>query len=123
LRHFGFKQVPTTGIQLLGPNPRRTYLVISAPPANRITLGFAGPVVLDQGINLYAADPPFVLLYDHIGQAIREEIWAIASTASQSIGYLDIFEEDCPCMEKEGLSALELGKPAGRIGSILGRYP
>jgi hypothetical protein len=65
---------------------------------NRVTVGFnRQPVVLDQGVNLYAGQTPLILLYDHIGQAIREPIFGICSLAGQTISCIDVSEVLCEC--------------------------
>lgn len=66
-------------------------------PTGRITLGFNGPAVLDQGVTLNQGAAPFVLLYDHVGQALTEDISVIASVSGIVLGGLDILEIDCPC--------------------------
>lgn len=108
LRNFTIPSVAATSGQLVGPNPRRYAIVISCDATDDVTLAFGKPAVLHKGITLFAKGPPFVLLYDHIGQAIREEINAISATGVAVVGVLDIMEDDCPCMEKEGRSALTI---------------
>jgi hypothetical protein len=62
-----------------------------------VTLSFAGPAVLNQGLNIYPGNQPLVLTGDHIGQAFREDIRGIADTAGQQVNVIDISEIDCPC--------------------------
>jgi hypothetical protein len=75
---------------IAGPSLKRFAIIIGAPLTNRVTLDFGKPAVLDNGITLYPGGPPFLLLYDHIGNAIREEIHAITTAGAQSIGVVDI---------------------------------
>lgn len=77
--------------QLLGPNTKRFAVIISAPNLNYITLSFGGEAVLNQGINIYALQNPFILMYDHIGDAICEPIFALASAGAPTIGFIDVF--------------------------------
>ena len=67
--------------------------------AGHVTVSFVQPAVLGNGINLYPGDPPLVLLYDHVGDAIREEIHAIAASGTPTITIVDIFESNCPCQD------------------------
>lgn len=66
--------------------------VMEQQAQGRITLSFQSAAVLDSGIDLYPGTQPLILLYDHVGQAIREEIRAIASLSAQTVSVLDIFE-------------------------------
>lgn len=62
--------VGITDTRLLGPNPRRHSLLLIPPPvgaANRYTVSFANPAVLDQGINLSPGSLPFLLDHDNFG--------------------------------------------------------
>lgn len=83
--------VGTTSTQILGPNPRRWGLLIGSPLTNRVTLSPRLAAVLDNGITLYPTNAPLYLTFGHIGESIREDIYAIAVTAAQTIGVWDIF--------------------------------
>lgn len=72
-------------------NDRRRRLVISAPRTNRVTINFAGPAVLDQGINIHPGTLPLILIEEDIGQALREEIHAITTGGPETLGILDVF--------------------------------
>ena len=82
--------VGLTDTQIAGPNAKRFALVIGCPLTNRVTIDFGRPAVMDQGITLYPSGAPLILLYEHVGQAIREEIHAITTAGPMSIGVLDI---------------------------------
>lgn len=84
------KTIATTSTQLIGPNPKRIGLIINSPVANRLTLSFTNPAVADQGINLYAGDPPLVLKRRDFGNAIQQEIIAIMTTLAESITVVEI---------------------------------
>lgn len=60
-------------------------------PPVRVTLGFNGPAVLDQGITIYAGTLPLQLVDEFIGEGIREDVTAIASQAATNITVVDIF--------------------------------
>lgn len=81
----------STVVVLRGPNPRRTNLIISAPLSGRITLGFRSPAALDQGITLYAGANPLYLSCEHVGHAIREDVYVIASSPGTWVGFIDVF--------------------------------
>jgi hypothetical protein len=90
LRNRGFATVTTSSGLLVSVNPRRWALVISAPLTSRITLDFGGPAVLDQGIVLYPATLPLLLSSEHIGEGLKEDIFAIGAVGSQTIGWMEI---------------------------------
>jgi len=90
-RSASFTSVLLTDTELLGPNPKRFALMIGSPVANRVTLSFGGPAVLDQGVNLYAGGPPLFLVWDHLGNSMREEVRAISTVANATIGVVDWF--------------------------------
>jgi hypothetical protein len=89
--------------QLLGPNDRRYALVISAPATNTAWVSFGRTASSTNGLPIYAGTGWQVLLYDHIGQALREQINIITPAGADEVGCLDIFEEDCPCLENDQL--------------------
>jgi hypothetical protein len=89
-RNAGFTSVGTGSTLLLGGNMLRWAILIAAPNTNRITLNFQGPAALDQGITLYPGRDPLWLLYDRLGEAIHEDIFAIADTVAQSVGWMEI---------------------------------
>lgn len=105
-RNFSTPSVAATSGQLVGPNPRRWALIVSCDATDDVTLSFGKAAVLHKGINLFKGGPPFVLLYDHVGQAIREEINAISATGAAVIGVVDIMEIDCGCSDAEGVNPL-----------------
>lgn len=84
--------IGTSDTQLLGPNARRVGLILSAPPTNRITIQFGdSPAVLDQGITLYPAGPPLVLMDGASAQWAREGVRAISAVAAQNVNVVDVF--------------------------------
>ena len=91
MRNRGFATVTTSSGLLIAVNPKRFGLVISAPLSSRITLDFGGPAVLDQGIVQYPGTQPLVLLYQQIGEALHEDVFAIGAVGSQTVGWMEIF--------------------------------
>jgi hypothetical protein len=84
-----------TDTLLIGSNPSRKSLIVSAPPTNRITLSFgSGPAVLDSGINLNPGSQSLKLGYEDIGDAIIEEVHVISAVAAQTIGAVEIMGMD-----------------------------
>lgn len=65
--------------------------------ASQVTISFGVPATVGGGLNLGQGQVFASFFAEHIGQAIREEINAIASPVAQTIGILDVFEVDCPC--------------------------
>lgn len=63
----------------------------------RITLSFNGTAILDQGININPGADGLLITGEHIGQAIQEEINAIASAGTITLGWVEIMELDCDC--------------------------
>jgi len=74
-----------------------TLSLLVGPLTGRVTLGFRGPAVLDQGLTLHPGQDPLLLLADHIGQAIREDVSIIGAIAGVQIGGLEVLEVDCDC--------------------------
>jgi|ERR1700730_375174 len=89
-RNAGSTLVGTSSGLLIGGNMLRWAILISAPNTNRVTLNFQGPAALDLGITLYPGRDPLWLLYDRLGEAIHEDIFAIADTVAQQIGWMEI---------------------------------
>jgi len=58
----------------------------------RVTVAFRQTAVLDQGMNLYAGNPPFMLTEEFMGVAIKEEVHAIGSIAGLLIQVIDLLE-------------------------------
>lgn len=71
--------VEVTSTVLLGPNPRRVGVVLSAPAANRISYSFGNVAVLDSGITLHAGQAPITLHKDQCGFDVASQLNAIAS--------------------------------------------
>lgn len=102
----GTTQANFSGKLLLGPGDKVLWNVITpvaastadfsllltlTPQSFRTTLSFIGPAIQDQGLTLYPGNKPIILLYDHIGQALREEIHAIAPQVGATIEIIEIF--------------------------------
>lgn len=83
----------------------------------QVTVSFTGPAVLNNGHNLYPGGSPLILTHDHIGQAIREDIHAIAASGTPTITVTDVFEVDCPCLD----SSREAPSPVQATGKV-GNY-
>lgn len=84
--------VPTSSTQLVGSNPRRIGLLLSAPPTNRVTISWLPTAVLDQGVTLYPTDMPYKILAAEIGSGICQPISAISAVASQDVAITEIVE-------------------------------
>lgn len=84
--------VGTTSGQLVGSNPRRVALFLSCPPTNRITISWLPTAVLDEGVNLYPADPALKLLASEMGNGIAQPITAISAVASQGVAVTEVTE-------------------------------
>jgi hypothetical protein len=83
--------VGLTDTVIAGPNEKRLALIISTGLVARFTVNFGSQAILDQGFNVYPSTPPFEILEDRYGQAIREEVHAISSGQAQVVTVLDIF--------------------------------
>ena len=68
-----------------------TMNILVFAAGGRCTLSFGQPAVLDTGINLHPGPQPFILFYEDIGDAFREEVNAIMASGPQNIGFVDIF--------------------------------
>jgi hypothetical protein len=56
-----------------------------------ITVVLGSPAVLDGGVDIYPGASPLYLDFDTLGDSIREEVSAIASQSTTTIGFIDIF--------------------------------
>ncbi len=82
--------VGTTAVQITQPNPYRLSLVISAPSANRITVG-SDPMVSDlNGMVLYGGGGPLPLDIIHHGDIVTGGLWAIANTGTNTVGIMQV---------------------------------
>ena len=66
---------------------------------NTVFISLDGTATVNGGMPLHPGNDNFVLLYDHVGQAMRESIRGIASNASVTLTVWDIFEVGCPCSD------------------------
>lgn len=66
---------------------------------NTVFISTVGAATVNGGMPLHPGITPFVLLSEHIGQAIREDIFGIASNTAVTLTIWDIFEVDCPCQD------------------------
>jgi hypothetical protein len=87
----GSATVGTTSGVLIPINPNRWGVIISSPQSSRITLDFGGPAVLDAGVTLYPSNLPLILGYEHIGEAIMTDVFAIGVAGTQTIGWMEVF--------------------------------
>ncbi len=83
--------VTTGDSPMLGANPRRVALIVSAPVAGTLYLSLWGPAVVGQGIAIPAGTPALKLDADLYGEVFREEVRGIMSGAAQTIGIIEIF--------------------------------
>ncbi len=56
-----------------------------------VTLSVNSPAVLDSGIQLIAGGPPLILWHDVIGDALTEDLFAIADFGTVNVGVWDLF--------------------------------
>jgi hypothetical protein len=85
--------VGLTDSPLLGANPYRVGLIISAPLTNRFTISFSeGVAVLDGGITLYPGATPLFLPPDPRQCWLTEPIRAISAVAPQVVNIVEIME-------------------------------
>lgn len=47
-----FATIDVVSTPLAGPNPKRTALLVSAGPTNRVTINFGADAVLDRGLTV-----------------------------------------------------------------------
>lgn len=66
---------------------------------NTVFISTDGPATVNGGMPLHPGAMPLLLLSDHIGQAIREDIFGIAANTAVTLTIWDIFEVDCPCQD------------------------
>lgn len=78
--------VTTSSIEIAGPAEAREAVMISAPPADRITIVFGRDAVDQEGQVIFAGDPPLILYRKFLGKAVTLPIFAIASAGSHAIG-------------------------------------
>lgn len=78
--------VGLTSTPVLGSSPRRRKLYFNSPPANRITLSFGEPAVLDQGnVTLYPGLRPVTISLEEAGTRMQDAIFAITTVAAQQL--------------------------------------
>lgn len=75
--------------RILPFNPLRTALVIMGLDAGTATVSFANPAVILQGANISTTSLPVVLSYSDLGALLQQEVFAVASGAS-NIAILEI---------------------------------
>jgi len=88
----------TTSKQLVGPNDGRYALIISCAASHPAYISFGQPASGTSGLFIPTGGGWQVLLYDHIGQALREEIYVATPGGTDNIACLDIFEANCSCL-------------------------
>lgn len=64
---------------------------------NTVFLSLKTAAAVNQGMPLHPGADPILLLAEHIGQAIREEVRGIASNTPVVLTVWDIFEIGCEC--------------------------
>ena len=86
--------VTNTAAELVPGNPNRTYLIVNAPIANRITIS-TDPAVTDQrGYVLHSTNDPLRLCSCEVGTHVQMPIYAIADAGSNTIGFLEITQSE-----------------------------
>lgn len=61
--------------------------VVLDQPSQRVTLDLFGKAIIDQGITLHPGSTPLYLWPGTVGDAITEEIRAVANAGTQTIGW------------------------------------
>ncbi len=90
---YASQAVGTTAVPLCQPNLDRLAIIISAPSANRVTIG-TDPLLADlTGIVLYATGAPLVLDLNHHGDIVTTGLWAISNAGTNTIGYVEVIGE------------------------------
>ena len=75
----------TTSAQLVGPNPRRTGLVIGSDNTARITLSLIDPAVAGSGMLQAAGGAPIKLDIAHQGQLLTKPIFAVLNAGTATV--------------------------------------
>lgn len=75
--------VGTSSTEVLGPSKSRQEILISAPSQFRVSFGFRGAAVLDQGLTIYPGMPPIRLCREYYGDLLDYGLNAIAPSAQQ----------------------------------------
>lgn len=81
--------IDVTSSQILGPNPRRTGLILSNPSANRYSVAFGEDAVLDGGVTMMPNSAPAQLNAETCGYDLTSSIHAIASVLT-SVGITEV---------------------------------
>lgn len=89
------KSVPTTSVQLLGPNPYRVAIIVSLGVTQRYTISFDRPAVIDRGIQISTIQGPTVFNRHNVGKLITRPLYAISHSAPQIVSIVEVIE--CPC--------------------------
>lgn len=84
----------TAGGQILASSKDRVALIFGCPDNTRVTLSSNPSPTLDQGINLYPGNTPLYLDRHVHGEIVQSAWFAIAATASQPIGIIEVLEGD-----------------------------
>jgi hypothetical protein len=80
----------------VGANGQRVSLTIFPPSANAVTISEQASVTAGAGIVLYAGNQPITLDLHNSGDYCQRQLYAIATTADQAVGILEVI---CPCRE------------------------
>lgn len=84
--------VGATDSVILPPNNKRVALWIGSSGANRVTIAFNQPAVLDQGLNIPQLTTTQRMSVEQQGNIVRGEVHAIASAGGTSIGGIEVID-------------------------------
>lgn len=90
-RHYTVA-VGTTTSQALGPNPRRTMILISAPSSAGVSVFFGEPATMFGALHFpFGSYPPRRFVFDNGDAFIRHPMHVIAAIDT-TIGITEVFE-------------------------------
>lgn len=84
--------VGTTSGLFLGATSNRAGLVISAPKSNPVTISQRNPAVAESGLVLRPGTDATILDVDCVGPWLQGNLYAIAETAGETIGVIEILD-------------------------------
>lgn len=83
--------VGTTNTPLVSAAQKRIGLRFIPGAANRYTVSFDIPSVLDQGLTINPGDGPVDILFEFLGNAVQRAWQAISAISAQNVTFYEIF--------------------------------
>lgn len=83
--------IGTSSTLILGPNPKRTSLVLNGDNTNTITVGFDGNQVANQGLTVSQYQPTIAVDRIDVGEQIANPVYAVASAAGAKLTVIEGF--------------------------------